>query len=40
MEEKVNELKKMAFEEINNANTLQSLDEARVKYLGKKCKQH
>ena len=36
MEEKVNELKKMAFEEINNANTLQSLDEARVKYLGKK----
>ena len=36
MEEKVNEIKNAALEEISKADNLQILDEARVKYLGKK----
>lgn len=36
MEEKVNEIKNVALEEISKADNLQILDEARVKYLGKK----
>ncbi len=36
MEEKVNAIKSSALEEIEKANDLQSLEDARVKYLGKK----
>ena len=36
MKEKIEEIKLIAKESIDNANDLKSLDEIRVKYLGKK----